>query len=85
MIGEPGSDVLEFKCSAVECERWPIRASNGYPLPFCLSHCEKLPRVVFEELVEFAACSVFDLLRVMAAERLRVKAIHYLLGRRRPR
>lgn len=82
--GEPGADVDAFKCCAVECERWPIRGSNGYPLPFCLVHIEKLPRSVVEALVELAACSPFDLLRVMAAERLKVKAIHHLLGRRRP-
>lgn len=83
--GEPGSDVHEFKCCAVECELWPIRSLNGDALPFCLAHCKRLPREMFEALVELASCSPFDLLRVMGAERLKVNAIRYLLGARRPR
>lgn len=76
-------DAPRFPCRAPECQQAPIESGDGYVLPFCKLHIEKLTRKLFDELLACADCSPFDTLGVGRAERAVVAAIRYLMGARR--
>lgn len=76
-------DAPRFPCRAVGCIRAPIESSDGFVLPFCKLHTEKLTRKLFDELVAVARFSPFDSLGVGKAERAVVAALRHLAGARR--
>lgn len=72
-----------FRCRAPECQHHVITTGGGHSLPFCLVHCEKLSRKLFQALVDVAHFSPFDTLGVGLTERATLAALRYLMGARR--